>query len=136
MWAATMALNNTTIYGRASGDWGVHALGHVLSFLYDTAHGATLSIIYPAWMKVLKDRAGNRIIQLGQELFSVNTVDDTIEALKAFFNSLGSPIKVQEAGIDVSKKEEILKLMNRNKAQGLNYRLTDEEREELLSYMF
>ena len=47
MWAATNALNNTTIYGRQSGDWGVHAFGHVLSFLYDTAHGATLSIIYP-----------------------------------------------------------------------------------------
>ena len=135
MWAATMALNNTTIYGRASGDWGVHALGHVLSFLYDTAHGATLSIIYPAWMKVLKDRADDRIIQLGHALFAVNTVDETIEALKAFFKSLGSPVKLKEAGIDVSKKEEILNLMNRNRAQGLNYRLTDEEREELLSYI-
>ena len=136
MWAATMALNNTTIYGRASGDWGVHALGHVLSFLYDTPHGATLSIIYPAWMKVLNDRAGDRIIQLGQELFGVNTVDETIEALKAFFKELGSPVKCQEAGIDESKKEEILNLMNRNRAQGLNYSLSDEEREKLLGYMY
>ena len=47
------------------GDWGVHALGHTLSFLYDTPHGATLSIMYPAWMKVMRERAGDRIKQLG-----------------------------------------------------------------------
>lgn len=136
MWAATMALNNTTIYGRESGDWGVHALGHVLSFLYDTAHGATLSIIYPAWMEVMKDRAADRITQLGRELFGVSTVDETIAALKAFFKSLGSPVSCREAGIDETKKEEILELMNRNRAQGMNHRLTDEERAQLLAYIF
>lgn len=136
MWAATNALNNTTMYGRVSGDWGVHALGHVLSFLYDTAHGATLSIIYPAWMRVLKERAGKRIIQLGGELFGVNTVDETIDALEAYFKALGSPVNCQEAGIDVSKKEEILKLMNRNHAEGINFKLSDADRELLLTYMF
>lgn len=136
MWAATMALNNTTIYGRESGDWGVHALGHVLSFLYDTAHGATLSIIYPAWMKLMKERAGNRILQLGRELFHAGSPDETIESLEIYFKSLGSPIKCQEAGIDESKKDEILNLMNMNRAQGMNYSLSDTEREQLLSYMF
>jgi alcohol dehydrogenase YqhD (iron-dependent ADH family) len=136
MWAATMALNNTTIYGRVSGDWGVHALGHVLSFLYDTPHGATLSIIYPAWMHVLRDRAGERIIQLGQELFGVKTVEDTIESLKSYFRSLGSPVTCQEAGIEESKKAEILALMNKNRAQGTHYDLSDDERELLLSHIF
>lgn len=136
MWAATNALNNTTMYGRVSGDWGVHALGHVLSFLYDTPHGATLSVIYPAWMRVQEERAGDRIIQLGKELFGVSTVDETIEALKAFFKSLGSPVNCQEAGIDLSKKDEILNLMNRNKAEGINFKLSDEDRKLLLSHMF
>lgn len=136
MWAATMALNNTTIYGRVSGDWGVHALGHVLTFLYDTAHGATLSIIYPAWMRIMKDRAGERIIHLGRELFGVSTAEKTIESLESYFKSLGSPVKCQEAGIDESKKEEILDLMNRNRAQGMNHRLSDMERELLLGHMF
>ena len=136
MWAATMALNNTTIYGRTSGDWGVHALGHVLSFLYDTAHGATLSIIYPAWMRLLKDRAGERIIQLGKELFGVGTVDETIESFKEYFKTLGSPVNCQDAGINVTKKSEILDLMNRNRAEGMNYRLSDQEREKLVEYIF
>lgn len=136
MWAATCALNNLTIYGRESGDWGVHALGHVLSFLYDTAHGATLSIIYPAWMKVLKDRAGDRILQLGKALFDSTHVDESIEALESFFKTLGSPVRCQEAGIDPSRKAEILTLMNKHQAGGLNYSLSDKEREELLDHMF
>lgn len=136
MWAATNALNNMTMYGRKSGDWGVHALGHVLSFLYDTPHGATLSIIYPAWMRLLKERAGDRIIQLGHELFDLNTVDETIETLESYFKSLGSPVRCQEAGIDESKKEEILNLMNRNQAEGTNFRFSDDDRETLLGHMF
>lgn len=136
MWAATNALNNMTMYGRASGDWGVHALGHVLSFLYDTPHGATLSIIYPAWMRLLKERAGDRIIQLGQELFDVNTVDETIDSFETYFKSLGSPVRCQEAGIEESENDAILELMNRNLAEGANFKLSDEDREKLLGYMF
>ena len=136
MWAATMALNNTTIYGRVSGDWGVHALGHVLSFLYDTPHGATLSIFYPAWMSLLKDRAGERIIQLGSELFGVDTVDETIASFASYFKSLGSPVRCQEAGIEETTKADILELMNRNRAEGLNYPLSDKEREKLVEYIF
>jgi len=136
MWAATCALNNLTIYGRESGDWGVHALGHVLSFLYDTAHGATLSIIYPAWMKVLKDRAGDRIQKLGQDIWGLSTADECIEAFESYFSSLGSPLKCQEAGIDPGKKGEILALMNTQNAGGMNLGLSDEERAQLVEYIF
>ncbi|MCK5137039.1 MAG: iron-containing alcohol dehydrogenase [Bacteroidales bacterium] len=136
MWAATNALNNLTIYGRSSGDWGVHALGHVLSFLYDTPHGATLSILYPAWMKVMKMRAKNRIEQLGLELFGKSDVDETIKEFKAYFSLLGSPVKCADAGIDASHRNEILELMNKNHAEGIHHKLSDPEREELLTYVF
>lgn len=132
MWAATCALNNLTIYGRESGDWGVHALGHVLSFLYDSPHGATLSIIYPAWMKVLKERAGDRIQKLGKDLWGKTTVDETIEAFESYFHALGSPLKCQDAGIDTTRKGEILSLMNTLKAGGMNFDLSDEERAQLV----
>lgn len=135
MWAATCALNNITIYGRLSGDWGVHAIGHVLSFLYDTPHGATLSIVYPAWMRTLKERAGERILQLGKSLFGATSADDTIDELEAYFKSLGSPVRCHEAGIAASKKKEILELMNRNQAEGTNFKLSDSERELLLDKM-
>ena len=136
MWAATNALNNMTMYGRSSGDWGVHALGHILSFLYDTPHGATLSIMYPAWMKMMRERAEDRIKQLGQELFGSSTVKETIDRFEALFSSLGSPVKCQEASIDESTRGEILALMNKNLAGGFNFKLSDEEREEVITYVY
>jgi alcohol dehydrogenase YqhD (iron-dependent ADH family) len=136
MWSATNALNNITLYGRTSGDWGVHALGHTLSFLFDTPHGATLSIIYPAWMNTLRKRAGARIVQLGQELFNKTGVDETIRELSTFFSELGSPVTCKEAGIDPSRKEEILHLMNLNRDTGIHYVLSDGDREEIMTYVW
>jgi alcohol dehydrogenase YqhD (iron-dependent ADH family) len=132
MWAATNALNNLTIYWRISGDWGVHALGHILSFLYDTPHGATLSIFYPAWMRVMGQRAGNRIEKLGRMLFGSPDINNTIQELESFFSMLGSPVRCSEAGIDSSRGDEILALMNRNRSQGLNFHLSDRERGRIL----
>lgn len=136
MWAASNALNNITIYARESGDWGAHALSHVLSFLYDTPHGAALSIIYPAWMKGMEHRAENRIIRLGQELFGVSDVDNTIEAFKNLFTLLGSPIRCQDAGIEPKGKEAILQLAHENKSGGMNFQLANEEREEIIKLCF
>ncbi len=133
MWAATNALNNLTIYGRDSGDWGVHALGHTLSFLYDTPHGASLSIMYPAWMRVMNKRAESRIAKLGQMLFQTSSVDETVDGLETFFRSLGSPVRCMETEISGEKKEAILELMNQNRAGGSHYNLNDREREEILN---
>lgn len=132
MWAATNALNNTTLYARKSGDWGVHRMGHVLSFLYDTAHAATLSIIYPAWIKIMQQRANDRIQALGGELFGTIDPDQISERLREFFSGLGSPVTCEEAGINPKKKSEILSLLNKNRAEGLHFGLSDEEREKIL----
>ncbi len=135
MWAATCALNNTTMHGRSSGDWGVHALGHVLSFLYDTPHGASLSIMYPGWLKMMRLRAKDRILKIGAELFGATSVNGTIAELENLFSSLGSPITCNDAGIDSKEREVILELMNRNKSQGLHHSLSNSEREEVMNYV-
>ena len=136
MWAATNALNNITIYGRKSGDWGVHVLSHDLSFLYDTPHGATLSIIYPAWMKMMRSRAKERIEQLGIALFGKADLDGIILEFESLFTSLGCPVRCEQAGIEASAWDEILELANRNLSQGLNHKLSEKERKEVISYMF
>lgn len=135
MWAATNALNEMTMPGRKSGDWGVHALGHILSFLHDTAHGATLSIVYPAWMTAIAEKDPSRVAALGKALYGTEDVKKTIDGIRNFFSSLGSPVKCSEAGINASKREEILSLMNRNRAGGANYRLGDEDRARILDLM-
>ena len=132
MWAATNALNNMTIYGRASGDWGVHALGHVLSFLYDTPHGATLSIMYPAWMKVHERQGRRQDSELGRSSFGATSVDETIANPDSIFHIPWKPCHAARMQALMNPtKEEILSLMNRNRAGGMNYKLSDEEREEV-----
>ena len=135
MWAATNALNGLTSYGRSTGDWGVHAIGHVLSFLYDTPHGATLSIAYPAWLKCMKSKIPERISSLGQHLFNDFSVDSTIEKLETFFRSICSPVRLIEAGLDTKNKAEILDLMNAQRATGRHYILSNKDRQEILDYM-
>ncbi|MBL7110527.1 MAG: iron-containing alcohol dehydrogenase [Bacteroidales bacterium] len=135
MWAATNALNGLTMYGRTSGDWGVHALGHVISYLYDTAHGATLSIAYPAWLKVLKPKLHDRISVLGNHLFNDTNADQTIDRLESFFKSIGSPVRLSDIGLGMKDADAILQLLNKQRASGLHYKLDDKLREEMVNLM-
>lgn len=135
MWAATNALNGLTIYGRKSGDWGVHGLGHVLSFLYDTPHGASLSIVYPAWLRVMKTRIPERISKLGNRLFNDNDPENTINNIENFFSLLTSPVRLSQIGITRNQTGEILRVMEKNNVSGMNMKLSTSNREEIVNLM-
>lgn len=135
MWAATNALNGLTAYGKGTGDWAVHGIGHTLSFLYDTPHGASLTIAYPAWLKLHKDRIPDRIKQLGKHLFNVNSVDDTIDELKRFFHSIHCPIHLSDIRIHNSKKNEIVQLMEQNNITGQVHELSKDDLKRLVNMM-
>jgi hypothetical protein len=135
MYAATAALNRImTMNGRKNaGDWGVHAISHVLSLLYDLPHGATLSIAFPAWMKVQAERIPDRIAFLGKHVFGVTTPDETIGALESFFSSIGCPVRLSQAGIGEDKKEEILQVMILNKVGGNYHKLSVEDYSRIIA---
>ncbi|HKL08398.1 MAG TPA: iron-containing alcohol dehydrogenase [Bacteroidales bacterium] len=135
MWAATNALNGLTNHGRKSGDWGVHDIGHNLSYLFDTPHGATLSIAYPAWLKLQKERIPKRIAKLGEHLYGTSSVDKTIKNLEDFFQSLGSPIKLSDIGIGKDKKETIIQQMIKTETNGMVHKLNDDDRKKIVELM-
>ena len=132
---ATLALNGLTRYGKKNGDWAVHGLGHEISLLYDTPHGATLSIAYIAWLKLQKDRIPDRIIKLGKNLFGVENVDETISELSKFFQNMASPIKLSEAGIREDQHQLIVDQMNKNQVSGVHHELSKEDRETIVYLM-
>jgi len=136
MWAATNALNGLCDHGRKVGDWGTHGLGHILSYLYDTPHGATLTIASLAWLKFQKERIPERIAQFGRHLFNTNTADDTINELTNFFKSINCPVSLEDINIKKDQSTEILELMNRNKISGFAHKLNDEDREQIVNYMY
>ncbi len=135
LWASTMALNGFTSYGRKTGDWGVHAIGHTFSFLYDTPHGATLSIAYPAWMKLQKDRIPERIKELGRNLFHVNNVEATIEKIETFFKQIECPVRLGQVNIGSNKKQDVVELMKKNKVTGAAQKLEGNDYEHLFDLM-
>ena len=136
MYAATNALNNLTFYGRKSGDWGVHGIGHVLSVLYDVPHGASLSIAYPAWLRLHRDRIPDRIAELGVNLFQTVTADEAIDNLESWFRSIGSPVRLNEIGIDVKLTgEEIYCTLLANKTGGSHHRLSPQDYRDLIRLM-
>lgn len=136
MYASTNALNGLTMYGRESGEWGVHDMGHVISVLFDTPHGATLSIVYPAWLKHHKTKISDRITELGKAVFGVGSADETIAKLEAFFRSIESPVRLQEAGITQKDRNELETTMIRNKVNGMHHKLEKTDVEKIIDLMY
>lgn len=137
MYAATMALNGLTAQGKKTGDWGVHAIGHCLSVLWDIPHGASLSVAYPAWMELQTQRIPGRIGTLGKEVFGLQSPEDTIGAFKNFFSKLGCPVSLGEAGIQMNedKQNELLEVMALNKVNGMVHKLSQEDHQLLVRQM-
>lgn len=136
MYAATNALNELTIYGRASGDWAVHSIGHNLSILFDMPHGASLSIAYPAWLKFHRERAGSRIMELGKNIFNDETVNGTINKLEDFFYSIGCPIRLPDAGIEQYQYQRIVDLLTMHDHGGNHHKLSKGDIVEIVKLMW
>lgn len=136
MFAATMALNGITTWGKVSGDWGVHSIGHSLSLLYDVPHGASLSIAYPAWFKLIKQQSPEKIALLFKELFNEDNIDKGIEKLEDFFKSINCPVRLSEINIDKStKKNEIFNALKVGMAGGSVYELSENDYNSLIELM-
>lgn len=124
MWAGTMAHNNICGVGRQQ-DWASHGLEHELSALYDCAHGAGLSVVFPAWMEYVMKHDVMRFAQFANRVFGCEmdfesperTAKRGIQAIKDFWKSIGMPTSFQELGAkseDIPLLLEMLDLENRN----------------------
>ncbi len=99
MWAATLALNGLTRIGIRGGEFPNHMIAHSLGALYDIAHGASLSIVIPAWMKWYKNKNLEQFRRFSESLFSSSDVDAGIEGLKTWFKRIGCPVSLKDADI-------------------------------------
>ncbi len=135
MLAATLALNGTTTYGKSYGDWGVHSIGHVLSSLYDIPHGASLSIAYPAWLRLHKEKLSDKILFLGEKLMNAANVEETIEKLEQFFRTIKCPVSLNEIP-QKTRKSEVLQQLQRQKVNGYYHKITDNDYVTLADLMY
>jgi alcohol dehydrogenase YqhD (iron-dependent ADH family) len=133
MWAGTLAHNNIFGTGRI-GDWASHQIGHELSALYDTAHGASLSVIFPAWLEYTLGEDPGRLARFAEKVWGVDgafydqqqAAMEGIFRMKSFFGSIGLPVSFAGAGIETSRIAEMAKRAVRLGPIG-NYRKMEEK---------
>lgn len=108
MWAATWALNGLSTAGIGAYQFPNHMIEHSLSALYDIAHGAGLAIVLPAWMAWQADQHPAKFARFAREVLGCQLSDDrqcalaAARGLKDWFDAIGSPVTLSEAGIPAS----------------------------------
>lgn len=114
VWAGTLAHNGLLNTGRVQ-DWASHRIGLEMSGLYDISHGASLSIVYPNWMKYVYHQDMDRFVQFAVRVFHVDLaygrkediIREAIARLQQFFKKLGMPLTFEDAGLPVDQFEEM-----------------------------
>lgn len=136
MWLATMALNGTLRQGKKGGDWGVHGFEHSLSVLFDIAHGAGLSIVYPAWMRVFYNEIEEQLRFLSQKVFGSNDPEVFINSLEDFYRSIGTPIRLEDVNIKPDQNDRIIENLVQNKVRGAFFKMDELTYKNLLQTMY
>ena len=106
MWAGSLSHNGLTGVGRLS-DFASHQLEHELSGMFDVAHGAGLSAIWPSWARYVYRHNIARFAQFAVRVMGCEmdfgdpeaTAIRGIDAMEAFFRSIGMPVSIAELGI-------------------------------------
>ena len=133
MWAGMLAHNNICGVDREQ-DWASHHIQHRIGAKYDSAHGAGLATIFPAWAQYVYKHHVPRFVRFATKVMGVeNDVFHPEEValegicrIKAYFASLGMPTSLSELGV---KDEDIKELANFN--DGFFVKLTPADMEKI-----
>lgn len=142
MWAGTMAHNGVCGCGRVE-DWVSHFMEHEISALYGVTHGAGLAVVFPAWLTFMASHNPAKVAQWARRVFGVISHDDTtaalegVEALKAFFGSIGLPVTFSELGIGSPDIPRLVKNLHITKGEAIGgyYRLSAPDTAEIYKLM-
>lgn len=95
------------------GDWACHQLGMALSAIGDYTHGATLTAVFPAWARYVKDANPSRFVRFAEKVYGIKEgteearIEAGIQATERFFKSLGMPVTLTELLSHTPEKKEL-----------------------------
>ena len=98
-------------------------------------HGASLSIAYPAWLKLQSNRIKDKISKLGTLVFGVSDVSQTIQRLEALFSIWGSPIRISQLNLTVFDENRVFELLKKSSVNGYCHEINDEDYLRLIELM-
>ena len=111
MWVCSNALNHLIGVGVPQ-DWSTHGIGHALTALYGLAHAESLAVVLPWLLWYKQEQKQEKLLQFGYRVLDQKMqkyserIDRTIEALAAFFQSLGMPTTLTSYGLDPDQVAE------------------------------
>ena len=114
MWVGTVAHNNLLNTGR-KGDWGSHNIEHEISGIYDLAHGAGLSIVFPAWIRYVYKENIDKFVQFAVRVFDVQLafddkdriVEEMLVRMEDWYKKMGLPTRLSHVNIGSDRLEEM-----------------------------
>lgn len=101
MWAGSLSHNGLTGLGGLP-DFAVHQLGHELSAMFDTAHGASLSTVWESWALAVFQTKPSRFARYARNVWHLTGDDEDalalagIHATVEYFRKLGMPACFKE----------------------------------------
>lgn len=112
MWSGTLSHNDIT-GDRTLGDWACHQLEHELGGMFDIAHGAGLAAVWGSWARYVMPVNPARFAQLAVNVFGIpytagaeeKIALEGIEAMEAFFKSIGMPTKISDMDIHLTDEQ-------------------------------
>jgi alcohol dehydrogenase YqhD (iron-dependent ADH family) len=122
MLTGSFSHNDVTGLGRSSAPrGGEHGLESQLSGYYDTAHGAGLAVVMPAWLHYIvehgKPDQAARVAQFAVKVFGVfpdmadvkRTAKEGLGRFRSWLKSLGMPLTLKELGVPKEDLERLVK---------------------------
>ena len=130
MWASSLSHNGLTGCGRNM-LFPVHKMEHDFSGLFDVAHAAGLSVLFPAWARYIYHHDIRKFSQFANRVWGIEmdhehpekTALKGIEAMTQYFRIIGMPTTMKELGINPSDYEKIVDMT------------TDKGKKEIISYI-
>ena len=108
MWASSLSHNGLTGCGTV-GDWASHQMEHELGGMFDCAHGAGLTAIWPSWARYVLGvcparfaRFAVRVMDVAPAADDAATAEAGIAAMEDFYRAIGMPTSIKELGIDLT----------------------------------
>ncbi len=107
MWASSLGVD-AIVWRGSDVTNSIHPMEHELSAYYDITHGVGLAILTPNWMRyALREETVGRFVEYGVNVWGIDPAlapfeiaNRAIDALQAFYRSLGVPTTLTEVGID------------------------------------
>lgn len=130
MLAASFSHNDITSVGRSGYGFTTHGLEAYISGHYDTAHGAGLAMLMPAWLKYIVENGDEsklgRAAQFAVDVFGVQSDMGDIKSValegvnrfRAWNRSIGMPVILSDMNIPCTDIPDIVK-NTRSNAQGI-----------------